>query len=266
MSNINPETVHTLAGPEALLGVIPPTLGFHPADSAVVVAIRGDRGRVGPIMRAALADLATHGVRMARDIAHTMASHADAVVIAIYGTDTSEPSASALLTEALEREGIPVHDVIHTGNKPHSLDPVVAAANALHGRATLRSREELSLSVQHQVAATLTDEDRATLGQISRTRGRDLYLADRIAERDPDAVIEVLQLVRATPDTHPAAANLCAAAAAIVYRNGDGALAHCLLDRAQTIQPGNKLTAMLRAGIEAGVHPDSYATLASVPR
>ncbi|QGQ19137.1 DUF4192 family protein [Cellulomonas sp. JZ18] len=60
-----------LDDPRELLAYVPHRLGFRPHESAVAVALRGPRGRVGLVVRVDLDDLAhpTHGPQVARALA-----------------------------------------------------------------------------------------------------------------------------------------------------------------------------------------------------
>lgn len=94
--------------PRELLALIPYQLGFAPADSLVVVALRAPRGRVGLIARVDLAD--------AEEAAATVAAHlvtdsaARAVIVTYTGNPAAARAATAALTEALAGVGIAASD------------------------------------------------------------------------------------------------------------------------------------------------------------
>lgn len=84
-----PTTIRTRE-PRELLALVPYQLGFHPAESAVVVSLRGPRSTVGTIARMDLADLAdpVHGADAARALmGHLLADGARRVVVVLYTAD-----------------------------------------------------------------------------------------------------------------------------------------------------------------------------------
>lgn len=81
------EPVVTMREPRDLLALIPYQLGFRPEASAVLVSLRGSRGRVGLVVRVDLADLADpdHGGQVARDvITHVVGDGASRAVVVLY--------------------------------------------------------------------------------------------------------------------------------------------------------------------------------------
>ncbi|MCB7137263.1 DUF4192 domain-containing protein [Cellulosimicrobium marinum] len=78
-------------GPRDLLAYVPYRLGYRPRDSVVLVGLRGDRARVGLVVRVDTADLADleHGPQVARTVlGHLVADGARDVVVVAY---TDEP-------------------------------------------------------------------------------------------------------------------------------------------------------------------------------
>jgi hypothetical protein len=86
-----PTTIRTRE-PRELLALVPYQLGFHPAESAVVVSLRGPRSTVGTIARMDLADLAdpVHGADAARALmGHLLADGARRVVVVLYTAEVA---------------------------------------------------------------------------------------------------------------------------------------------------------------------------------
>lgn len=76
--------------PRELLALIPFQLGFHPAESAVLISLRGARSRVGLIARVDLADLGDEvsGPPLARSLVGSLvADGARRVVVVIYSAE-----------------------------------------------------------------------------------------------------------------------------------------------------------------------------------
>ncbi len=93
----------TVREPRELLSYIPFRLGFRPADSAVLVGLRGARGVVGLVVRVDLSDLAdvAHGPQVARGlVAHVAGEGATRAVLVLYGA--SEGAAGSRLRAAAE--------------------------------------------------------------------------------------------------------------------------------------------------------------------
>ncbi len=79
--------------PRELLALIPYQLGFVPSESAVAVALRRDRSRVGLVARVDLADLAdaAGGHDLARSlVGHLLADGATSAVLVLYTAGSSE--------------------------------------------------------------------------------------------------------------------------------------------------------------------------------
>jgi hypothetical protein len=110
-----------LGGPGELLDLIPYLLGFHPRQSLVLVALRGQTdsraGRVGAAVRLDLADLAVDPTAVRR-AAGMVSRGADAVVAVVYHDDQPTggvlPAAEAV--EDVEREiedaGVELRDAL----------------------------------------------------------------------------------------------------------------------------------------------------------
>ncbi len=46
-----PGDVVRVSGPQGIIGSIPYLLGFHPEESLVMLCLRGERNRMGPVLR-----------------------------------------------------------------------------------------------------------------------------------------------------------------------------------------------------------------------
>ncbi len=80
--------------PRELLALIPYQLGFLPSESAVAVALRRERSRVGLVARVDLADLAdaVDGPELARSlVGHLLADGASAAVLVVYTDGPADP-------------------------------------------------------------------------------------------------------------------------------------------------------------------------------
>lgn len=156
---------------------MPAILGFHPAESLVLLCLSGPRCRVGPVARVDLPpDENAHAV--ARDLAGHARRHADLAALICY---TGSPGRPALLDAAigeLNRAQVPLLDVlcVRDGNArsarsrqqeagdsgspvPDHRHPDVralAAATALGGRRVLPDRESLRKSIAGPRGVDLT--------------------------------------------------------------------------------------------------------------
>lgn len=92
---------------------------------------------------------------------------------------------------------------------------------------------------------------------------RDLIIARAVVHGGRDTVGPAISVAAQCPDAY--CAQWCAALAAAAYRSGDGALAHCALDRTQRVEPEHRLARLLRSSIEACLPPASLDVLARIP-
>lgn len=92
---------------------------------------------------------------------------------------------------------------------------------------------------------------------------RDLMIARAVRRADAALVGLASAVAAQCPDDY--CAQVCATLAATAYRSGDGALAHCALDRAIAAEPGHRMSQLLRAAIAACLPPDSLDILADIP-
>ncbi len=254
-------TTVRVAGTEGLLFIVPTALGFHPTESLVMVCLTGPRHRVGPTCRVDLTDCAQQPGEIGHRLAEAARHYADEVALIVYSDHTTH-GAIATIAAAIGAD-TPCEEIIHVGNKPQQLDARVAAETAGAGRAVLANRDELAASIAydaHAPAAAYTH----LLTELRTPQARDHYLGTIINK--PTALATLIDAARAASTTTPHAADVLALLAAVAYRRGDGALAQCALTRAATAQPDHRLTLLLQACLDAGIHPDQLATLADAPR
>lgn len=94
-------------------------------------------------------------------------------------------------------------------------------------------------------------------------RCRDELLTRVIAANDANSVAALIAVCAQCGDAECAEVSTILAAAA--YRRGNGALAHCALDRAQSVRPHHRLAMILRSFIDMGTHPTALDRLAAPP-
>lgn len=242
-----PTTVR-LAGVEGLLSAIPTMLGFEPSNSLVVACMSGERNRLGPIIRLDLDSL--HGEEA--NLKRMVAQYAERAIVVVYAD--GEYDVAGVIT-ALART-VEILDTIDAADHIVTPDPDLAAANALHGRRTLASREQMVNSIQFQPAADPADAA-AYLAKVATTDGRDQLVLDAVA--DTAMLPSLIAAVRSTPNDHPHLADLAAVLAAAAYRNGDGALAQVSVDRALVAAPKHRLAHLLLEVMATGMPPDQFA-------
>lgn len=252
-------TVH-LSGPAGVLASIAPILGFHPVDSVVLVCLAGSRRRVGPVIRADLTgpELSIPA-EYGRLLADHAARHADEIVIVTFCDPAAVPD-----TEPLARalaQACPVLAVVHAPNTPQPIHPELAEAAAMRGRAVLASRQQLAESVTHQPAAAALQVPTVArlVVELGTVAGRDALIARLMG--DAGSVAELVTVAQAVPDTHPVAADACAALAVIAYRYGDGALSQVAVDRCLSISADHRLAHLMLAVMAAGLRPAQLDTL-----
>lgn len=132
--------------------------------------------------------------------------------------------------------------------------------------------EPLADAVDAALAAAMaefTDSRAVSLGASARlialcehTGCRDWLLARTIARADNQMARVLAACVIHATDAD--AGPLCTVLAAVAYRSGDGALAHCALDRAENTRPTAPLTTLLRDVVTSGMPPEDLASLADM--
>lgn len=207
MDELGGPTRIRISGPSGLLAAVPNMLGFHPADSIVLMCMTGERNALGPVARV---DLPRGRDRdLTSSLTGTALTHADRVAVICYPRRRRRPPILDDLAAELRHAGVGVLTtlVVHAGRvweRPepgplrlsdslpapghhHPTAQALAAANALTGRAVLADRDQLRES-------------------IAGPRGR----RRRLAERAVTAVIEGRltklpdDLEHPTPGTGPA--------------------------------------------------------------
>lgn len=116
---------------------------------------------------------------------------------------------------------------------------------------------------EHASGAAVSARTAAELIVLSTHIGcRDELLARCLRGPGRSMVPVLIAIARRCPDD--AAAELCAVLAAVAYRYGDGALAHCALDRALRASPHHRLSGMLRRAVDSGLPPGDLQVLAEI--
>ncbi len=260
MMHPNNTSTISLSGVDGLLSAVPALLGFHPAESLVLLCLAGPRRRVGPVLRIDLPSTAGPAVSMDAQtwasLASTAARYADEVAVIVY-TDQPNTVDLDVLRAAMDRV-CPVLDVIAVPNNPHQVSAELVAANACQGRAVLTSREQLARSVEHQQEMAPAP----VLAELASITGRDALIARMLP--DPDAVATLVTAAQSTPNTDPPAADVCAALAVLAYRHGNGALAQVAIDRTLRTAPDHRLAHLMLAVMATGMPPADLDTLTTL--
>lgn len=244
-----------VSGCTGLLATVPALLGFHPAESAVLVCLAGARRRVGPVVRVDLGPYIGGQDPVARVLAAFVpaaARYADEVALVIY-TDRPGQVDAAAIEVGLGRV-CPVLDVIVTGNSAQPISGDLMAAIATTGRTVLTDRAALARSVEYRPGMDLVH----LLAEFDTLTGRDALILRRLPDRD--AVAALITAAQAVKDTDPRTPDVCAALAVLAYRHGDGALALVALERATRTAPGHRLAALMDTLIAAQVTPAALDT------
>lgn len=253
------ETIRISSSTE-LRSAIPSILGFHPTESVVMLCLT-EQHRLGPVMRADLADL-TGDKDVRQELTDTLIGaarqYAAAVVIVVY-SDNPNRAAIEALTAHISKY-ISSVEVTGAGNEPAPVHATLAAERALSGRRVLTDRAELVACVQFHDGAPQPENYETIIGAMDSTTGRDDYLRAHL--NDEPTIATLIEAAQATGDDDATIVNLCAVLAAIAYRHGDGALARVALDRARDIEPDHRLSNMLDMALSGGLPPETLEALA----
>jgi len=243
---------------EAMFSAVPVLLGFHPADSVVIVSLMNEQGRCGMTCRFDLSHFLADPRATMEQIADVMGRNGAMGCIVIFYGHEIDPRAEEFLVAA----GLTVNRVLATGNDPHQVMPELQRQMAEKGRAVLSSREQLQNSVAHQRGVPMAELDvlHASLGTILE---RD-YLLCKALPHAKELLPAFIRACQATPDTHPQAVDLLAVTALLAHRDGDGALALVALDRAQAIQPHHRLAGLASYSLSVGLSPDDLDQLLDI--
>lgn len=244
-----------IADEKELVTVVPVLLGFHPTDSIVLVTFLKGTNRLGPVIRI---DLTTYQADMegvAAYLAGSAGRHADRCVLVFYGL-ASDPTH---LNGKLRRFGMPVMDTLFVDNEPIELHAALQAEYVALGKAVAGTREDLRAKVEFD-SEDKVDLNRDLLATMIDPVTRDAYVTTllEVAEETLDVV---LANCRRALDDEPGMADLCAVAAILAYRTGDGALAQVCLDRALRVDPHHRLTRLTLDLIECAVSPQELDAL-----
>jgi hypothetical protein len=154
----NPDRTVKLADAGELIAAIPSLMGFHPADSVLLITLRA--GMVGLTARADLAPPPLHAALVGRLVGPVRQAKPDAVVLLVVCAEP-DPTHEDLVRRAIDAIGVPaLHTVwtpsitagapwrcyLHEGCRGELPDPAVtecAAATTLAGFVTFDSRDDL---------------------------------------------------------------------------------------------------------------------------
>lgn len=169
-----------------------------------------------------------------------------ALAASLAGPDPAalEDSTAAVATARAALPPPPRHPLAMTAPLADAVDAALAAART-----------------EFDDSGTVTSGTAARLIALCEHVGcRDFLLARAIACADSRMVGTLIGCVVHAVDAD--AGPLCTVLAAVAYRSGDGALAHCALDRAESTRPVSPLTALLRDFVVSGMPPSDLAPLA----
>lgn len=213
-----------VSGPQGIIGSIPYLLGFHPKESLVMLCLRGERNRLGPVLRV---DLPPDGRSARIQLAHYLAAqaqqHADSAVLVCFSEspDTAIKrrrvfAHAALIIECIEkieRVGVCVYDAAlvrqgrcvsylqhHPGQSGFPLlteadDSNLARLGSQHaraGRAVLTDREALRRSIAGPIGSSRSAAER----QIANARS---VRFDN--EESPEGLLRVLNALQDAHDS-----------------------------------------------------------------
>jgi hypothetical protein len=321
--------VARLRTPAELAAALPQLCGFVPEDSLVLVSLRGPSLRVGLTMRVDLPPPGAERALASQLAGRLRADRARRVVVAVV---TDAPDDDGLprrrLVTAVERAarkagvGVAERLLVRNGRwwsydcadpgccppdgTPLAVEPtpalgLVAAQQALEGRAVLPSRDDLVASLapatDPAVAARLVASDQARLRRTAQEGrvvvGRDaLRLWRRALDRalDPtgpeaaahlvvslqdvlvrdrvltwalehDEALLALLIRLASTSTPPHDVEVCALVGWVAHLRGDGALANVALDRALAGDPAHGLAGLCRQALDGQVAPRAVRSL-----
>lgn len=255
-----PATVK-LSGRDGILSAVPALLGFHPADSVVVVCLSGPRRKVGPVVRVDLADCLAAPAALALPIMGMIGKFSDEVALVFYGID-HDPMR---LADKLAAVDIPLLDTIFVGNENYEIAPNLHAEIVGTGTVVEAARDDVRSQVEYDPTGNAS-ADEETLNAMYDITARDEFLAG--ATNDPEMLQRVLATCRSISDTPaeqgiPTAAlgNLCAVAAVLTYRRGNGALAQICVDRALRADADQRLAHLMLSVMACGMPPADLDSL-----
>lgn len=157
-------TVLTVSDPQDLVGLVPYRLGYRPKDSLVILCLRGERPRVGLILRVDL-PAQEHLPALVDHLAeHAVRDGATAAVLVVYREGSVPETMASVVAEGLADRGVSLQDAWHVGGTRfrslscgdalccpetgwplESLDGTqISAEMVARGRVVASSREELA--------------------------------------------------------------------------------------------------------------------------
>jgi hypothetical protein len=208
--------VARLTSPGEIVGAVPLLCGFTPSESLVLVSIKGGRSRVGLTMRFDLPPPEAEPAIVAESVARLEADGAERAVVVVFTEavdgcgDLPRSSLVALLRDRCRRQGVEVDEVLlvradrwvsYVCSDPRCC-PVagtplaraetspalglVAAQQAIEGKAVLASREALAASIAPpQLLARAAAEQLLLAAELNRAadrqeRGRQAVITDAV--------------------------------------------------------------------------------------
>lgn len=220
-----------------------------------MVCLSGPSRRVGPVVRVDLADCLAAPAPLSLQIMGMIGKYADEVTLVFYGIDHDPMQ----LADKLAAVDIPLLDTVFVCNEPYEIAPNLHAEIVGNGTVVESARE----GVRSQVEYDTTDNasaDEEVLESMYDITARDEFLSG--AMNDPGMLQRVLATCRSIADTPveqgiPTAAlgNLCAVAAVLTYRRGNGALAQICVDRALRADPDQRLAHLMLGVMACGMPP-----------
>ena len=195
----SPEIVR-VSGPQGLVASIPFLLGFQPAESIVLLCMRGPRHRIGPVLRMDIPATPSAWRATAHYLAAQAKMHASSVAVVCYTRELNErrrhrvlypyTSLVGMCVDEVRASGVTVFDAMlvrdglvwsylrhHPATEgyplPDRTDPSMnhlQAAQAFMGRAVLPDREELAAGVAGpgpEAASAATQALEAASGRLT---------------------------------------------------------------------------------------------------
>lgn len=257
-----------IKGDADLLSVIPVLLGFHPSDSVVLACLKRGTNRVGPVARVDLSAYRMDPVSLADQLVSMASRHADEGILLFYGTETDPAGFDKMLAS----RGMAIINTVFVDNGPHEPHERLHAETVGAGRIVAASRQAVRDLVEYNGSEEIIPGRISMATAMCDAGLRDEYLAANIGNAK-EVLPHVLAMCRrvtdpaadASPAKTAMVANLCAVAAILAYRTGDGALAQMCLDRAVRINPLHRLAHLMMTIMSIGIRPDELDMLVQGP-